>query len=58
MLPDGEYIYPRAKYTVFVSMCDFTDKYITFTKWPCVLNCLSERPGFFFLMHKLTVRNM
>ena len=57
LLPDVETIHPRAKYAAFAIMCDFPDKDIKFPKWPCVLNCYSEYPGF-FLMRKLIVRRM
>ena len=42
LLPDRETIHPRAKYSAFSSMCDCPNKYIKFTKWPCVLNCCSK----------------
>ena len=38
---------PHAKDSALDSMCDFPDKYIKFPKWPCVLNCYSERPSVF-----------
>ena len=47
VLPDREPIYPREKYAVFSSMCEFPDKDIKFPKWSCVLNCCSECHGFF-----------
>ena len=47
MLPDGEPIHTRAKYSALSSMCDFPDKDMKFPKWSCVLNCCSECPGVF-----------
>ena len=47
VLPDGELVHPRAKYSAFASMCDFPEKDIKIPKWSCVLNWCSEFPGVF-----------
>ena len=47
LLPDGESINPRAKYSAFASMCDFPEKGIKLLKRSCVLNCCSEFPSVF-----------
>ena len=42
LLPDGEPINPRDKYSAFAFMCDCTNKKIKYQKWSCVVNCTIE----------------
>ena len=53
VLISEEPICPRAKDTVFSSICDFPDKDIKLPKWSYVLKFLSECPGIFFTDAKI-----
>ena len=56
VLTDEEPIHPCAKYIACSSRCEFSDKYIKFTKRLGVLNCCSECPSVFFTDAKINYK--
>ena len=59
VLPVGETIHPRARYSVFASMCEFSDKDIKFTKVVmCVTFFALNVLVYLFLIHKWILNNI